>query len=364
MSAELQYDVELRGVTKTFGDFLAVDNVSLGVEKGQFLTLLGPSGCGKTTTLRMIAGFIHPTRGEIYIGGELMGTRPPYKRDSSMVFQDYALFPHMTVFENIAFGLKERRMRKPIIQEKVERMLASVGLEGLADRKPSQLSGGQRQRVALARSLVLEPTVLLLDEPLGALDLKLRKQMQMELKRIQEQIGITFIYVTHDQEEALVMSDQIAVMNKGRIEQLGSSREVYETPRTKFVADFIGETNLLRGPVRSVTATTARLDLQGIEVLVSHTGKVQAGDLVHFSIRPEKIVEGKASEQCETILEAEVVEVIYKGSVVRYRLELTTGESLFYEEQTKYHPQPYQVHTRLTIGWRTEDALVIEEAGA
>ncbi|MDP9492277.1 MAG: ABC transporter ATP-binding protein [Actinomycetota bacterium] len=240
------YDVELRGVTRRFDDVVAVDRLDLGVHKGEFLSLLGPSGCGKTTTLRLIAGFERPDEGEILIDGSDVASLPPYKRDVNTVFQSYALFPHLTVIENVAYGLKQRGLRRAQRHARAIELLRLVKLEELAGRKPRQLSGGQQQRVALARALVLAPKVLLLDEPLGALDLKVRKELQIELKRIQSEIGITFVYVTHDQEEALAMSDRVAVMNGGRIEQLAPPGEIYDTPASEFVADFIGETNFIR----------------------------------------------------------------------------------------------------------------------
>ncbi|MDQ3823757.1 MAG: ABC transporter ATP-binding protein [Actinomycetota bacterium] len=238
-------DVELRGVTKRFGETVAVDALDLAVEHGEFLSLLGPSGCGKTTTLRLIGGFEQPDDGEIRIAGKDVRGLPPYKRDVNTVFQSYALFPHLNVRENVAYGLKQRRLRRSARLRRAEELLELVRLPHLANRRPRQLSGGQQQRVALARALVMEPKVLLLDEPLGALDLKVRKELQIELKRIQHEVGITFVYVTHDQEEALAMSDRVAVMNAGRIEQLGPPREIYDRPATRFVADFIGETNFI-----------------------------------------------------------------------------------------------------------------------
>jgi len=243
------FDVEFRGITKRFGDVAAVNNVSLQVHKGEFLSLLGPSGCGKTTSLRMIAGFEQPDEGELLIGGQDAVGVPPYKRDVNTVFQSYALFPHKSIIDNVAFGLKQRGMGKSERRAKASEALELVQLSHRADDRPTMLSGGQQQRVALARALVMNPRVLLLDEPLGALDLKLRKEMQFELKRIQEHVGITFVYVTHDQEEALSMSDRIAVMSNGVIEQLDEPRAIYDNPKTAFVAGFIGEMNFLNGTV-------------------------------------------------------------------------------------------------------------------
>ena len=241
--------VELREVTKKFGEVTAVDQIDLQIGDGEFFSLLGPSGCGKTTTLRMIGGFEMPTSGEVFISGEAQGFKPPFQRPVNTVFQSYALFPHMNIFQNVAFGLQMKKVPKDEIKTRVDEMLELVQLPGMGSRKPNQLSGGQQQRVALARALINHPQVLLLDEPLGALDLKLRKAMQLELKDIQERVGITFIYVTHDQEEALTMSDRIAVMNLGKVLQIGSAQEIYEQPQSRFVADFIGETNYLSGKV-------------------------------------------------------------------------------------------------------------------
>ena len=244
-----EIDVRLERVTKEFGTVAAVDDLSLDIEVGEFFSLLGPSGCGKTTTLRMIGGFEEPTYGTVYLGGNDVTDLPPYKRDVNTVFQSYALFPHMDVFENVAFGLRRKKIPKEVADGRVIEALRLVDLQGFEKRKPLQLSGGQQQRVALARALVNHPRVLLLDEPLGALDLKLRKQMQLELKRIQQEVGITFIYVTHDQEEALTMSNRLAVMRRGRIEQLGDPEQVYDNPSTEFVAAFLGASNLLEGQV-------------------------------------------------------------------------------------------------------------------
>src|SRR3990172_3993352 len=277
-------DVRLERITKRFGeDVLAVDDVSLAFERGSFFALLGPSGCGKTTTLRMIGGFEEPTSGTIYLGDRDVTGLPPYRRDVNTVFQSYALFPHLSLFENVAFGLRRRGVKGDDLRRRVEQALELVALAGLGKRKPRQLSGGQQQRVALARALVNAPRVLLLDEPLGALDLKLRRQMQLELKRIQHEVGITFIHVTHDQEEAMTMADRIAVMNEGRIEQLGAPTDLYERPATAFVAGFLGVSNLLAGVVagedrvRLDDGTQVRLPLSG------RSGRVAVG------VRPEKV---------------------------------------------------------------------------
>ncbi len=281
--------VELLRVTKAFGDFIAVEDTSLQITDGEFFSLLGPSGCGKTTTLRMIAGFEEPTSGQVFIKGQQVAGIPPYRRPVNTVFQSYALFPHMTVAQNVAFGLEMKRTPKDQIARRVEEALALVQLHGMAARKPKQLSGGQQQRVALARALVNRPQVLLLDEPLGALDLKLRKAMQLELKQIQNEVGITFIYVTHDQEEALTMSDRIAVMSNGEVQQVGRAKEIYEHPGNRFVADFIGETNFIEGRVAEL-GTPAKVNIGGYTVLGTvGDHHVDPGQSITLAIRPEKI---------------------------------------------------------------------------
>ena len=282
--------VKLAGVTKRFGDFVAVDALDLDIGEGEFFTLLGPSGCGKTTTLRMVAGFEQPSEGQIQIAGGDVAGLPPYKRPTNTVFQSYALFPHMNVSENVAFGLKRKRVAAPEARDRVAKELERVGLAGEASRKPAQLSGGQQQRVALARALVNLPKVLLLDEPLGALDLKLRKGLQLELKRIQRDVGITFVYVTHDQEEALTMSDRIAVMNRGQIEQIGAPEDVYERPTTSFVAGFIGVSNLMPAAIESANGSGARVKLEaGVELDAPSPDGIGAGERCYAVVRPEKL---------------------------------------------------------------------------
>jgi spermidine/putrescine transport system ATP-binding protein len=288
VSNQGQPSVELRSVTKRFGDVVAVDDVSLAIEQGGFFTLLGPSGCGKTTTLRIVAGFEEATDGQVLIDGADVASLPPYKRPTNTVFQSYALFPHLNVKDNVAFGLKRKGVEGREIDRRVREELKRVGLAAEAKRRPAQLSGGQQQRVALARALVNLPKVLLLDEPLGALDLKLRKGLQVELKRIQREVGITFVYVTHDQEEALTMSDQIAVMNHGRIEQVGDPEEVYERPATTFVAGFIGVSNLMPGTISAAgKAGEVRLD-SGVTLRADVNG-FAPGDRCHAVVRPEKL---------------------------------------------------------------------------
>ncbi len=356
-----EYDVELCEVTKRFGGAVAVDGVSLGVERGQFLTLLGPSGCGKTTTLRMIGGFELPDGGEVFLRGEPMGRRPPYRRDTSMVFQNYALFPHMSVADNIGYGLKERKVPRAEIAQRVEEMLQLVALPGLGERRPRQLSGGQQQRVALARSLVIEPTVLLLDEPLGALDLKLRRQMQLELKRIQSRIGITFIYVTHDQEEALTMSDRIAVMNAGRVEQYGPAEEIFERPKTRFVADFMGGENILDAEVVGIDAGSIRLRVAGALMMVPGIA-TRPGERTGVMIRPEKLrltPPGDGTAADEATWDATVVSRVYKGSSVTHRLALPSGDELVVDSPQGSDGASFDAGDAVRVVLRSRDAVVI-----
>jgi spermidine/putrescine transport system ATP-binding protein len=283
--------VRLDRVTKDFGETVAVDDLSLDINENEFFSLLGPSGCGKTTSLRMIGGFEEPTRGTIYLGGRDVTDLPPYKRDVNTVFQSYALFPHLNVYENVAFGLRRKKVDRADVERRVNEALDLVDLRGFDKRRPGQMSGGQQQRVALARALVNRPKVLLLDEPLGALDLKLRKQMQLELKRIQEEVGITFIYVTHDQEEAMTMSNRLAVMRHGRIEQIGPPEEVYENPQTEFVAGFLGASNLLDGEMKEERDGTSTVLLPGGTSvhLPSERADFVPGTAVKVGVRPEKI---------------------------------------------------------------------------
>lgn len=303
-------DIELKDVTKRFKETTAVDHVSLKVPRGAFYSLLGPSGCGKTTTLRIIAGLESPDSGEVRLRGRVVTNVPPFKRNLGMVFQGLALFPHLSVFENVAYGLRVRRAAEGKIRKRVKEHLALVGLGGLESRRISQLSGGQQQRVALARALVTEPSVLLLDEPLGALDLKLRLQMQLELKRLHRQVGTTFIFVTHDQGEAMAMSDRIAIMSRGKVEQEGLPDEIYYRPKTPFVADFIGETNLIEA-----TYTQGFVELPGgIALRPSEGFQAAEGDRVMVSLRPESIRVGETAASSGILLQGDLEEVVFRGT--------------------------------------------------
>jgi spermidine/putrescine transport system ATP-binding protein len=374
-----QFAVEMREVVKRFpnpggGEVNAVDQVSLQIQNGEFFSLLGPSGCGKTTSLRMIAGFEWPTIGEIYIQDRGMGRTPPYLRPVNTVFQSYALFQHMTIFQNVAFGLEMERLSKTEIEKRVDEALEMVQLSGMGRRKPRQLSGGQQQRVALARALIKRPAVLLLDEPLGALDLKLRKEMQLELKALQEQVGITFIYVTHDQEEALTMSDRIAVMSKGKVLQVGSPVEIYERPNTRFVADFIGETNFLPGNISRVENGSAWVMLSGAEKEVEglSRGKFTTGQRVVISIRPEKIrlVEDPSTRigvagNWTNLFPIRVIASAYIGSDTRLVVELGAGLRLKVWEQNHISTlDPQAHHSHGDQGWLyipPENTLILPE---
>lgn len=357
--------VELRKVVKQFDDVTAVDQVSLNIREGEFFSLLGPSGCGKTTTLRMIAGFEIPTSGEIYIAGEPQGYLPAYKRPVNTVFQHYALFPHMSVYQNVAFGLEMKGISPHETNRRVREALDLVHLPGLENRRPRQLSGGQQQRVALARALVNRPKVLLLDEPLGALDMKLRKAMQVELKNLQHQVGITFIYVTHDQEEALTMSDRIAVMNNGKVLQLGTPQEIYETPRTLFVADFIGETNLIPGQItRNGAGLAITLPTGGYTTAGWIEEELSIGDRAFLSIRPEKIellhTPHPANSNQYTTVPAQVEQVIYVGTDTRYVLGLENEASLVVRQQnTTTNGLRFDVGDPVAVRWESAQARIL-----
>ena len=328
-------DVELRQVSKHFGTVVAVDQVSLQIHRGEFFSLLGPSGCGKTTTLRMIGGLEYPTAGDVLLRGQVVTDVPPYRRATNMVFQHLALFPHLSVFENIAFGLRLKRVPPEVIAQKVDGALQLVDLPEYGGREIHQLSGGQKQRIAIARALVNEPAVLLLDEPLGALDLKLRLQMQAELKALQHRVGTTFIYVTHDQGEALTMSDRIAVMNLGRVEQIGTSEEIYARPQTRFVASFIGEANFLEGRIAAASPDTVTVDVDGLRIVAAVdrvAGLRQVGHAVTVSVRPEHVKLGAAAADASNRWDAQVQDVTFMGAVVRVRVTVG-GISLVAELQ-------------------------------
>jgi spermidine/putrescine transport system ATP-binding protein len=338
--------------------------VTLDIAAGEFFSLLGPSGCGKTTTLRMIAGFEEPTAGTVTLDGEDVTWVSPRRRKVNMVFQDYALFPHMTVAENVAFGLKLSKVPKAELRERVARILASVRLEGYEGRRPAQLSGGQRQRVALARALVNEPAALLLDEPLGALDLKLRKEMQLELKAIQQRTGTTFVYVTHDQEEALTMSDRIAVMNGGKVEQIDTARAVYDRPATEFVADFIGTSNLLALRVDRREAGTVAMDLgDGMAIVAPDPGG--AGETISITVRPEKVCLGTEPGPGWSCVRGRIAQNVFLGSVTQLLVELQTGETLTVhelnddEEASRLAPG-----AEITVGWAIGNIYAVGTAPA
>ena len=342
-------EIELSKLTKQFAEVTAVDGINLQIPGGEFFSLLGPSGCGKTTTLRMIAGFEQPTSGQILLDGTDVATVPPHKRNVNTVFQNYALFPHLNVFDNIAFGLKRAKRPKAEIRERVGQALELVQLSGYERRKSSQLSGGQQQRVALARALVLNPAVLLLDEPLGALDAKLRKALQIELKSLQQEVGITFLYVTHDQEEALTMSDRLAVMNAGQVEQVGVPRDVYDDPETLFVADFLGVSNLMEARILSTAKGACKVAIDGYELETRGTELNVTGE-AKIVIRPERIeLEEHGAPSGQNRLPGMVERLIFVGSAVQVIVRAATGESLQALVQNKGDGIPYEQGTPVQL---------------
>lgn len=352
--------IELVDFTKRYGTFESVKQLSLRVEPGEFLTLLGPSGSGKTTTLSAIAGFLSPSSGEILIDGQPVTGLPPERRDIGIVFQHYALFPHMTVTDNVAFPLEMRSMPRRRIAQMVGEALESVQMTPFAHRFPSQLSGGQQQRIALARAMVFRPPVLLLDEPLGALDKKLRESMQIELKRLHERTDVTMIYVTHDQDEALLLSDRIAVMNDGRLEQIGRPEEIYERPRSRFVADFIGESNFLDATLverkcgQAILRTTG-----GVECVTDDCHSAPVGTSVSVMIRPERVVIGRDAEECKNKYSGLISERFFAGGTVKYRVNLSTTDSVVaMVKRTKRH-LPDIVGQEVTVGW-PDDVMVYD----
>jgi spermidine/putrescine transport system ATP-binding protein len=359
-------DIRLERVTKTFGETVAVDGIDLDIAHGEFFSLLGPSGCGKTTTLSMIGGFEDPTAGRILLHGDDVTLVPPYRRSVNTVFQSYALFPHLSVFDNVAFGLRRKRLAKAEIRRRVGEMLELVALTGMDSRKPAQLSGGQQQRIALARALVNEPRVLLLDEPLGALDLKLRKQMQLELKRIQHEVGITFLYVTHDQEEAMVMSNRLAVMNGGHVEQVASPEEAYDRPATEFVAGFLGASNLLPGRLGGRSDGLVRVELdRGGSVLAAADGDTpDDASLVQVGVRPEKLrlagMRGDVPSRTNA-LDGRVTLVTYIGVSHQYAVELAGGGELTVYAQNAGGVALPQEGDAVRVLWEPEHTFIVRK---
>ena len=351
--------VLLSGVTKKYGDFTALHALDLEIEEGEFLTLLGPSGCGKTTTLRLIAGFIRPTSGTIYLGDDDVTGVAPQHREIGMVFQDYALFPHMTVRENIAFGLQERRYGKARIAERVDDLLELIRLPDMGDRYPLEVSGGQRQRIAVARAVAYPPRVLLMDEPLGALDLKLRETMQTEIRRIQRELNITTVYVTHDQSEAMNVSDRIAVMNAGVIEQLGTAEDIYERPASRFVADFVGQINLLPGTVVGEEGNWVVVDAAGTRVRAPKQDSVHKDTRVSVGIRPERLIAVK-DETAPTgmnVLDGRITGRAFAGNLLHVHVDIEDGTRVVLEARPQYSPGEEGAMIRL--GWRPDDTIVL-----
>jgi spermidine/putrescine transport system ATP-binding protein len=354
--------VRLDGVTKKYADIFAANNVSLAVEEGEFFSLLGPSGSGKTTILRLIAGFTDPTSGDVYIGDRLVNDVPPYKRDIGMVFQNYALFPHMNIYENIAFGLKVRRLASAEIEKRVGEMLELVRLPGLEKRRPQQLSGGQQQRIALGRALVTKPRVLLLDEPLGALDKKLRTAMQIELRQIQKEVGITTVFVSHDQEEALTLSDRIAVINEGQIIQVGAPTQIYERPSSKFVADFIGQSNFFEGQVTTLTGDEAVITTpSGLTIHSEPDTALSIGEQVTLAVRPENIRLSAERLSRANLFEGEVEHLVYLGMSITYHVRLSEGTSIIAFERNDTATTVFPVGSKVLLGWEKESSLIISD---
>jgi len=363
--------VELVGISKYYGSLAALDDISLQIHQGEFYTLLGPSGCGKTTTLNIIGGFIPISRGQLHINGKLVENDPPYRRNVNTVFQNYALFPHMTVAQNIGFGPRMKKVPQDQIDRRVEEMLALISLPGFGERRPAQLSGGQQQRIALARALINEPAVLLLDEPLGALDLKIRKQLQVELRNIQRKVGITFVYVTHDQEEAMVLSDRIAVMNKGKVIQENTPTTIYHHPANRFVANFIGESNFLSGKVREVAAGQVLLDIPGFALPVrTLTEKpVGKGEAVAVMVRPERMAWrlGPATgdpQDLDNAAEGIVVKTAFLGMYTQIGVELADGTTVLIHQASEGETDSVSqnmVGQRITIGWKIQDGQLLTD---
>jgi spermidine/putrescine transport system ATP-binding protein len=365
MPDERSVAIALEGVSKRFGKSQAVRNVSLAIGEGEFFSLLGPSGCGKTTTLRMIAGFEVPDEGRVLLEGRDVTSVLPSRRPVNMVFQQYALFPHMSIYDNVTFGLKVKGVPRNEHDGRVREILRVVELEGFERRKPRQLSGGQQQRVALARALVNRPAALLLDEPLGALDVKLRKQMQLELKRIQHELGTTFVYVTHDQEEALAMSDRIAVMNRGIVEQIGDPREIYERPQTAFVADFIGSLNALDFRVDDLVGEYAVMRLDGGDRIVAAVGsRARTGDTFRVAVRPERVQIGDAEStgpDSGSRVEGTVAEIVYLGMYTQFHVETRAGRVVSHRLADELVSPP-GVGSRVALHWDPEQTSLLESS--
>lgn len=352
--------LDLQGVSKSFGPGpLAVNTVDLSVYPGEFFSLLGPSGCGKTTILRMLAGFEIPTSGRIVVDGRDYTDVPPYRRDMSMVFQNYALFPHRTVAENVAFGLRMRRLNRSLIADKVRQALAMVALSGLENRKPSQLSGGQQQRVALARALVVEPKVLLCDEPLAALDKKLRQSMQIELKQLQQRLGVTLIFVTHDQEEALAMSDRLAVMNAGQIEQIGAPAEIYNCPNTCFVADFIGDTNLFTGAVAPGPEGLRLTAANGFSLDLPAPATLDRAAPVSAALRPEKVRLTALADSGPHKATGTIESAIFQGQGILFHVQLPSGQRIMARAGNEGRPSQFQARDPVALNWQTSDITLL-----
>ncbi len=354
--------VNLEKVLKTYGDVVASDHIDLSVKEGDFFALLGPSGCGKTTILRLVAGFNTPDSGSISVNGQRIEKVPPEKRNIGMVFQNYALFPHLRVADNIAFGPSVRRTPKEQIREQVKEMLALVRLEAFADRYPRQLSGGQQQRVALARALINKPSLLLLDEPLAALDKQLRTQMQVELRQLQKRLGITAIFVTHDQEEAMTLSDQIAVMCEGKITQVGTPGEVYERPRTKFVSTFLGDSNFFQGQVVDHSGERIRVDLGSGHVLgVLADRAVEGGQQTTLAIRPEKISLSAQKPDSPNTIAAKVLHRVYMGTSTNYILKPVVGDKISVFSQNERHEPDFAVDDQVYASWNTDSLFMLSD---
>ena len=354
--------VKFEKVDKSYdGEILVVKDLNVDVPQGEFLTLLGPSGSGKTTTLMMLAGFETPTSGEIYLEGEPISSIPPYKRGIGMVFQNYALFPHMTVSENLSFPLEVRKLSKSDIEEKVKKALSMVELDAFGSRMPMQLSGGQQQRVALARALVFEPRLVLMDEPLGALDKKLREQMQYEIKHIHGRIGITVVYVTHDQSEALTMSNRIAVFNDGKIQQISTPDVLYEKPDSAFVAQFIGENNQIKGKVKSINGTNCVIETENGEDIVSLKVNVSSvGENSTISLRPERVAINTSEGEFENKFEAQVKELIYLGDHIRTRVEVCGNDQFIVKVPNSYKDSNLKEGSSVKLSWKASDSRALD----